>query len=477
MNPRIVLWGTVVVLVVGAAVLPVALGGGDGDDDASAPPRLPLAPAGDGAAAAETGVDAQAIDIAPVAYRAGDDLPALGGTAPAYRVSDVSASEVAALADALGIEGEPTEAGGSWTVTGAGLTLTAYGPSGSWNASTTATGPDTPQSSPAEPAPTGPEEPTSDSGGPPATDATNSTVVCVQAPCDPATTEPAVSDLPADAAGKSTPSLPTAPATVPPCPADPGGTSCAGSSGATSSGVAGSGGATAGGAGSTGTSGTAPACGSDPAVTCIAVEPAVPPTTVDPADLPPQDEAIALAESLSTAAGLSPEGGLAEATIAGDGWLVHVEPTLDGRPAPGLAGQVIVGPGGVTLANGYFAPGDALGDYPLISTREAVERMNRTGDVTIMSTPEEGDMAQAPTSGTAPEPATGPATEPAPRDSAPPAEVVLTEAELAYVTVLSWDNSGSYVVPGYRFRDADGTLVATVPALADEALRSPPSGG
>ena len=44
-----------------------------------------------------------------------------------------------------------------------------------------------------------------------------------------------------------------------------------------------------------------------------------------------------------------------------------------------------MGPGGVTLANGYFAPGDALGDYPLISTREAVERMNRTGDVTIIN--------------------------------------------------------------------------------------------
>lgn len=459
MNPRIVLWGTVAVLAVGAAGLAVAVGGG-GDGDASPPPRLPLALAGAGNGGDEAA--SQAVDVAPVTYVAGDDLATLGGTAPAYRVADVSAAQVAAMAEALGIDGEPAEADGSWTVTGSGLTLTAYGPGGSWNASTAAAGPDTPRSSPAEPATTVPEAPASGTGGGGAgTDATTTTVVCVRAPCEPAMSEP-----PADAVTRPTPSLPATPATVPPCPADPGGTSCGDADGGSGSG------------------GGVPACEPGPAVACPAAEPAVPSTTVDPADLPPQQDAIALAERLYAAAGLPPEGGRAGATNAGDRWLVQVEPSLDGVPAPGLAGQVSVGPDGVHLANGYFAPGDPLGDYPLISTREAVERMNRTGDVTIMYTPEEGDMPRAPTTGTVPEPgATGPAptepgpTEPAPGESAPPAEVVLTDAELAYVTVLSWDGSGSYVVPGYRFRDADGSLVATVPALADEALRSPPAAG
>lgn len=456
MKPRIVLWGTVAALAVGAAGLAVAVGGGsDGDgDDTASPPRLPLALAGAGDGGDEAA--SQAVDVAPVTYVAGDDVPDLGGTAPAYRVSEVSAAQVAALAEALGIEGEPTEADGSFTATGAGLTLTAYGPGGSWNVSTSAAGPDTPQSSPAEPATTVPAEPAGDAGGPasgsPGAGGTTTTVVCVRAPC-----EPAMSDPPGDVVAQTAPSLPATPATVPPCPADPGGTSCGDAGG----GPGGSGG------------GGVPACEPGPAVTCPAAEPAVPPTTVGPEDLPPQDDAVALAERLYAAAGLPPGGGRAEATNPGDGWLVQVEPALGGVPAPGLAGQVSVGPDGVQHATGYFAPGDPLGDYPLLSTRQAIERMNRTGDVTIMSTPEEGGMPQPPTTGTVP----GAVVEPAPTDSAPPAEIVLTGAEAVFVTVPSWDGSGSYVVPGYRFRDAEGSLVATVPAVADDALRSPPAGG
>ncbi len=39
----------------------------------------------------------------------------------------------------------------------------------------------------------------------------------------------------------------------------------------------------------------------------------------------------------------------------------------------------------------------------------------------------------------------------------PTTEIVLTAAELVYLSVPSWDDSRTYVVPGYRLAADDGT--------------------
>ena len=72
--------------------------------------------------------------LAWITYVPGDDLPALGGEAPAYRLSSsVSEDQVRDLADALGLEGEITQDGTEWRVSDASGTLAvADGGTATW---------------------------------------------------------------------------------------------------------------------------------------------------------------------------------------------------------------------------------------------------------------------------------------------------------------------------------------------------------
>ncbi len=443
MKQRIVIWGAVAALAVGAAGLVVVASGGDGDEEGAGgatPPRLPLDPSslGAGSAAPANDQEASAMALAgPITYVAGPELPDLGGEGAAYEAARVDAERFAALAGALGVDGEPVEDGGSWHVTGA-LSVDAYGPGGSWSAMPAAPAPDAPQSPPPADPTSGPTSGTGDapsdtpagsgggSGGVDPAPAPPSTVVCITAPCDPP-----LSDPPELAVEQPEPKLPAEPATVPPCPADPGGGSCA-----------------------------VPACEPGPAVDCAPVADETPPATADPAL---EAEARDLAARLLEATGFDPAAAKVS-TVPGPGTVsVSFEPTLDGTPAPGLAGSVVVGAGGVQSASGYFAPGEPLGTYPLITTRDAIERLNEPGDVSILVSPVPGAEPGVTVTGAPPTPA-------------PATEVVLTSAEVVYLSVPSWDDSGTYVVPGYRLAADDGTGTSAA-ALALEALRPPPSGG
>ncbi|HEV7759192.1 MAG TPA: hypothetical protein VGO78_09390, partial [Acidimicrobiales bacterium] len=133
MKQRIALWGVLATLVLGVGAFVVLFAGGD---DGGSPPALRLA-AGSSAEGTATDRAAAPMDssfLAPV-YVPGDDLPALGGEAPAYRlVGDVSAADVGDLADALGIAGEPTGTDGSWHAEDDEMALDVYGPDGNWSA-------------------------------------------------------------------------------------------------------------------------------------------------------------------------------------------------------------------------------------------------------------------------------------------------------------------------------------------------------
>jgi hypothetical protein len=95
---RWALWGALAVVALGAGA--VAVAGPDGGD----PPKLPLAlGAGTtegGAAAAPMAAD---MSLAWVRYVAGDDLPALGGSGPAYRLRGPDEAAVRRLAAAFGL--------------------------------------------------------------------------------------------------------------------------------------------------------------------------------------------------------------------------------------------------------------------------------------------------------------------------------------------------------------------------------------
>jgi hypothetical protein len=114
------------VVAVAAGALAVASGGDDGA------PRLPI---GLGASGQREAAGAMAADmsLAWVTYVAGDDLPSLGGEAAAYRVvADVDGGSFADLAAALGLSGEPVRDGTFWRLEADGAYLEVDGASGAW---------------------------------------------------------------------------------------------------------------------------------------------------------------------------------------------------------------------------------------------------------------------------------------------------------------------------------------------------------
>ena len=100
-------------------------------------------------------------------------------------------------------------------------------------------------------------------------------------------------------------------------------------------------------------------------------------TSTVPADLPSRDEAETIARDLLSATGMDVDD--ADITVDGpyDGWYVNVMPRVDGKVVSGLSGSVGVGPKGKVLsAGGTLATPERVGDYPMIDTGEAIDRLN-----------------------------------------------------------------------------------------------------
>src|SRR3546814_9929852 len=93
--------------------------------------------------------------------------------------------------------------------------------------------------------------------------------------------------------------------------------------------------------------------------------------------LPSKEDAEQIALDLLAATGLEVDG--AKVSVEGpyDAWYVIVEPMLEGLPVAGWTSSVGVGPEGKVLhASGTLASAERLGDYPLITTTAAIERLN-----------------------------------------------------------------------------------------------------
>lgn len=430
----------------------------------STPPRLPVALGSAGGREAGTGSIAADMMLARVTYIAGKGLPALGGEAPAYRIEGpVDAARVSTLARALGLPGEPVKGDGLWRVTSSDAILeVAADGAGAWWYSV--------------------QGGVVSSGG-----GSSSTG------CDPAATTCA-----------STGTGTVAPASTIPgdkctdeCSSEPAPHECA-----------------------AGADCAAPGC--PPDAGCA--EPPMPEPT-PPADLPSKDAARKQALELLATTGLDVAN--AEVTVDGpyDAWYVTVQPRVDGTIASGWQASVAIGSKGAVLsASGTLGTPARLGDYPLIDTRAAIDRLNDqqggyyggpvpmgAPDGVARDLPAVTDESPMPgtSDGCAPQPdgselcqSTGTAVappvcgapvpqiapvpapdgsvttlapdpgcpEPGPYEPPVPIEVVLTSAEEILAVQYAIDGSNeAYLVPAYRFSSAEGNNPEVV-AVADDRL-------
>ena len=337
MRPRRrALWGALAAVAVAAAGLAVISGGDD------AVPRLPVALGAAGRNEA-AGVAADMSLAAWITYVAGDDLPALGGDGAAYRLraADIDEDRVQAVADALGLTGEVTHEDRMWRVQDDGAVLEVYEDGGgSWWYSVQPIGV------------------SSGSGGcdpGPAVDC----AVSEEGVAGAATTVPSEQCVAPDGATcSSTPETSPCPDDTTRCaePVPPVGEPCPPDAICT---------------------GPVPAPECPPEADCLPPQPIEP---TPPADLPSKDEAHEIALDLLDATGMDVDG--AKVTVDGpyDVWSVLVEPTVDGLPVSGLMASVAVGSKGVvTSASGWLGTPERVGDYPLLDTRAAIDRLNAQG--------------------------------------------------------------------------------------------------
>lgn len=340
-RPR-ALWAALAVVALAAGALAVTSGG----DDGTAPP-LPVALGALGARN-EAGAMAADMSLAWVTYVAGPGLPDLGGEAAAYRLDGtVDRARVIALAGTLGFE-SPDElldqgsVGGTWRLESDHGTLEVFDQGGgSWwfsaqavrSGGSTGSGSTSSGSAGCEPGPAVDCGFAEGDGGAPAT--TRPTTECVEAGADCATAATAIAECPPDAPCAMPPSGPCAPdagCPQPPTEDCPEGTVC-----------------------------PAP----------------YPDAPTPPADLPTRDEARAIALDLIAATGMD----VRDATVTVEGpydvWYVMVEPKLDGTAVSGWGASVGVGSqGAITNASGTLGSPERLGDYPLVDTRAAIDRLN-----------------------------------------------------------------------------------------------------
>ena len=375
-RPR-ALWAVLAVVGVAAGALVIT----SADDDGDQVPGLPIDLAGLAARSGGGDAEAAADGSMPawVTYVPGDDLPALGGEATAYRLSaDVDDERVGRLADAVALEGEvQSDGAGSWWVDAGGNgrlnVLTGHGASWSFLGGFS----DCVLEDGGIGACCAPDEPckTFDTTG-----------VAIGAPggagCEAATDDVAV-DCAAVPTTSTTACLVTpgqAPAECLPPPPDT----------VTCDAVAGD---------------------------CVeAPNPVLPP-------LEGEDDARRIALDVVRASGFDADGAQVDASAGGESrsWHVTVQPYVDGLPT-GLVTDVEVSDAGRVLSgSGYLGPAEVVGEVPLLDTRAAIERANANGGVdrAVDGGVAADDAVSSNTGGTddveAPEPGTadpGAATEP-----------------------------------------------------------------
>lgn len=189
-------------------------------------------------------------------------------------------------------------------------------------------------------------------------------------------------------------------------------------------------------------SGVAVACAPD--ASCDDVPKIVP---APPANLPSPDEARARAAAVFAAAGLDVERAEVKVDVQVAQTVVAAFWLLDGLEPEEPAASVVFGGDGVTYASGYVADVERLDRYPLIDTRQAIDRLNA------------GEAGWG-----RPEPLIA-------MDQAAP--LVLTGVRLALAIAPGYDGT-TYLVPVYAFT-ADTGPAASALAIDRSFFGEPPA--
>ena len=210
-----------------------------------------------------------------------------------------------------------------------------------------------------------------------------------------------------------------------------------------------------------------------PAVDVPADEPC---KTVDLGDAPQGDKAIAVAKDLLSSLGVDVEGLKFTAPDAGDVKFSYVtaELLIDGK-ASGVSWSVNLVGEGVQSLYGPVAPVVSLGDYDVISAKDAVARLTdpRFGavyggpilyDATVkQGVAVDGDVAEEPA-----EPTVPPLAEAGAPIAWAVSNVTITSAELGTTNQYQPDGS-TLIIPAYILSADDGSQW-TVNAIADSGL-------
>lgn len=233
--------------------------------------------------------------------------------------------------------------------------------------------------------------------------------------------------------------------------------------------------------------------------TPVSSEPAPRPTQKDLCPEPPPvdgllepGEAVARTKAILEAAGTSSfDFDVAEGDSSTRSTGVEVSVSFDGHSLHELSTWWEFGEDGVVLsATGFLGSPKSIGDYPLVSASEAVERLNdnaRGADLHDPVTepapqprPAEGAVS-APAIGVvdcppeadciAPEPGVAPVPEPRPEpEQLEPVEVEITEVGVVYALVPTGpcEDDAVLLVPSFELTYADGS--AWIEAVTDEHL-------
>jgi hypothetical protein len=198
---------------------------------------------------------------------------------------------------------------------------------------------------------------------------------------------------------------------------------------------------------------------------------------------PSADDAIAASKGLMKSLGADPVQfeWQADATSSPGYAYVSAFEVLGGRQTGTVWGFGVAAKGRFVSVNGTLAPVVALGDYPVISPRAAVDRLNDSrfsgffGGVMPMATTRGGVALEATVSSGVAEAPAVPTTPPAPMTPGSPfawpiGDVTITGCELG--VAQSFTNDGATVlIPTYLCTGADGGQYSVV-AVADASLNT-----
>ncbi len=237
--------------------------------------------------------------------------------------------------------------------------------------------------------------------------------------------------------------------------------------------------------------GSVSSCASPEGEATDCAEPAPMPEPERPADLPSQEEAEQTVRDLAEAAGLDLTGARVTTYDNVVTWSVNIDLALDGAPVAGWSVYGTVMEGGQVLdAGGAMGGLEQVGDYPLDTTRVAIERLNeQQGGATSEPGIEPAPMPEELDAGVESDPAAGggvsgseepgfegdpaktdvaptdPVAEPAPApdemtimpvdEGGEPITVTLRSAERSYTMVGNSDGTETYLVPVYLLDGED----------------------